>query len=91
MPASCPFQQVSFLYLDHEVKSFARIVLVTESGLHISRRNVLLYLIEAFINNLAELEIESCYDLKEVPAGLCLTRLIFLDISDCLSINSLPN
>ncbi|KAI7724496.1 hypothetical protein M8C21_024515, partial [Ambrosia artemisiifolia] len=41
--------------------------------------------------NLIEFEIESCYDLKEVPAGLCnLLRLEKLSITNCHEVNALP-
>ncbi|KAM0039708.1 putative powdery mildew resistance protein, RPW8 [Helianthus debilis subsp. tardiflorus] len=41
--------------------------------------------------NLIELEIESCYDLKEVPAGLCsLDHLEKLSITNCHELDALP-
>ncbi|MFS7891077.1 putative powdery mildew resistance protein, RPW8 [Helianthus anomalus] len=41
--------------------------------------------------NLSELEIEICYDLKEVPAGLCsLDRLEKLSITNCHELDALP-
>ncbi|KAI7751670.1 hypothetical protein M8C21_010557, partial [Ambrosia artemisiifolia] len=43
------------------------------------------------LSNLIELEIESCYDLKEVPPGLCsLDRLKKLSITNCHELDALP-
>ncbi|KAM0000750.1 putative powdery mildew resistance protein, RPW8 [Helianthus debilis subsp. tardiflorus] len=45
----------------------------------------------SMLPNLIELEIESCYDLKEVPAGLCsLDRLTKLSITNCHELDALP-
>ncbi|XP_076929812.1 putative disease resistance protein At5g66900 [Bidens hawaiensis] len=41
--------------------------------------------------NLIELEIESCYDLKELPEGLCsLNHLVKLSITNCHELGALP-
>ncbi|KAI3777086.1 hypothetical protein L1987_46880 [Smallanthus sonchifolius] len=45
----------------------------------------------SMLSNLIELEIESCYDLKEVPAGLCsLAHLEKLSITNCHELEALP-